>query len=118
MMNKLFGLLSAAALLFALSGTMSAQESSGKKEARWEGNVIRLNSEKSTLDVRQAGGTLEKVIHYDSATKWTSQYHGSKEVNNIEASQEVRTSDRVDKLRSRRSPLRDLIVAELLGLPQ
>jgi len=94
MMNKLFGLLSAAALLFALSGTMSAQESSGKKEARWEGNVIRLNSEKSTLDVRQAGGTLEKVIHYDSATKWTSQYHGSKEINNIDASQ-VKEGDRV-----------------------
>jgi hypothetical protein len=94
MMNKLFGLLSVAALLFALSGTMSAQESSGKKQARWEGNIIRVSSEQSTLDVRQVGGTIEKIIHYDSATKWTSQYHGSKEVNNIDASQ-VKEGDRV-----------------------
>ena len=94
MMNKLLVLLSAFALLFTLSGPISAQQSSGKKEARWEGNVIRTNSEKSTLDVRQVGGTIEKIIHYDSATKWTSQYHGSKEVNNIDASQ-VKDGDRV-----------------------
>ena len=94
MMNKLLVLLFASALLFTLSGPTSAQTSGGKKEARWEGNVIRVSSEKSTLDVRQVGGTIEKIIHYDSATKWTSQYHGSKDVNDIDASQ-VKEGDRV-----------------------
>ena len=94
MMNKLLVVLSTLALLFTLSGPTSAQTSGGKKEARWEGMVIRVNSEQSTLDVRQVGGSIEKIIHYDAATKWTSQYHGSNEANNIDASQ-VKEGDRV-----------------------
>ncbi len=65
-----------------------------REQARWEGIVVRSSSEKSTLDVRKRGGNVEKTIHYDSSTKWTSQEHGSKKVNNIDASQ-IKDGDRV-----------------------
>jgi len=64
------------------------------KEGRWEGNVIRSNPDKSTLTVREVGSSVEKTIHYDSATRWVSQEHGSKKVNKIDASQ-VKDNDRV-----------------------
>ncbi len=74
-----------------------AQEKAEKKaakQARWEGLVTRTNMDKSTLTVRKRGSSAEKVIHYDSSTQWTSQEHGSKKVNNIDASQ-VKDDDRV-----------------------
>ncbi len=36
----------------------------------------------------------EKTVQYDSSTKWVSQEHGSKKVNDIDASQ-VKDNDRV-----------------------
>jgi hypothetical protein len=44
------------------------------KEAKWQGNIIRINKEESTIDLR--GGLTnndsdEKKIAYDSATRWT-----------------------------------------------
>jgi hypothetical protein len=92
MVNKLLALLLfATAVVFTLSAPACAQD---KKEGRWEGTVIRFNADKTAIDVRKVGGTLEKTIHFDSSTKWTSQFHGSKEVNNIDAS-EVKEGDRV-----------------------
>jgi hypothetical protein len=38
-------------------------------EARWSGVIVRLNKDTSTVTVRK--GHIEKVIHYDSSTKWT-----------------------------------------------
>jgi hypothetical protein len=67
----------------------------GGTPARWEGIVERSNPEKLTLNVRKRGtGNFIKTIHYDSSTKWESQYHGSKKVNDIDASQ-VKDGDRV-----------------------
>ncbi len=43
------------------------------KEYRWHGQVVRSNKEKSTLTVRKRGQNVEKVIHYDSSTKWTAE---------------------------------------------
>ena len=95
--------------LFAQEGTKKeeaketpAQEKAEKaekgqkaaKQARWEGIVMRSNKDKSTLTVRKRGSSVEKIIHYDSSTQWTSQEHGSKKVNNIDASQ-VKDGDRV-----------------------
>jgi hypothetical protein len=37
--------------------------------------------------VRKSGSTLEKTCVFDSSTKWVSQYHGDKKVNDIDASQ-------------------------------
>jgi hypothetical protein len=101
MIKKLFTLLSMSLLVLLVVFPVSAQETSDKtaktkktNEARWEGTVIRHNSDKSTLVVRKRGSTVEKTIHYDSSTKWESQEHGSKKVNNIDASQ-VKEDDRV-----------------------
>jgi Cu/Ag efflux protein CusF len=38
-------------------------------EARWHGVIVRIDKDKSTMDVRK--GTIEKKIHFDSSTKWT-----------------------------------------------
>ena len=111
MLKKLLALLFTSVLVFSLSMPVFAQEGSKKeeaketsaqekaekkaaKQARWEGLVTRSNKDKSTLTVRKRGSNAEKVIHYDSSTQWTSQEHGSKKVNNIDASQ-VKDGDRV-----------------------
>ena len=111
MVKKLLALLFTSVLVFSLSMPVFAQEGSKKeeaketpaqekaekkaaKEARWEGIVTRSNKDKSTLTVRKRGSSVEKIIHYDSSTQWTSQEHGSKKVNNIDTSQ-VKDGDRV-----------------------
>jgi len=64
--------------------------------ARWEGIVSRSNKQKSTLTVRTRGfnNVSEKVIHYDSSTRFSSQEHGAKKINDIDANQ-VKDGDRV-----------------------
>jgi hypothetical protein len=97
-MKKLLGLFIAPIFVFAVSAPIRAQESAAAtkpaKEVRWEGNVIRISTENSTMDVREVGGTAEKKIHFDSATSWNSQYHGDKTVNKITAS-DIKEGDRV-----------------------
>ncbi len=71
----------------------SNQQKAGK--ARWEGIVVRSSPDKSELTVReQQPKGLEKVIYYDSSTRWVSQEHGSKKANDIDPSQ-VKDGDRV-----------------------
>ncbi len=41
------------------------------KEARWHGTITRSDKDGSNLTVRRKGQTVEKVIYYDSNTKWT-----------------------------------------------
>ena len=97
MLKKQFGLLFALALIFPLAQAVLAQEASPgekAKEDRWEGRVIRSSKEKSTLTVRQTGGEVSKTVVYDSSTKWVSQYHGDKKINNIDSS-EVKDGDYV-----------------------
>ena len=79
-----------AAMLVLLPPMLALAQTS----ARWEGIVTRSSKDKSTLTVRKRGSSAEKIIHYDSSTQWTSQEHGSKKVNNIDASQ-VKDGDRV-----------------------
>jgi hypothetical protein len=98
MVNKLFTLLFASVVVFALSTTVFAQGASDKakaaKPARWEGIVIRVSKDQSTLTVRDGASSHEKTVQYDSSTKWVSQEHGSKKVNDIDSSQ-VKDGDRV-----------------------
>jgi hypothetical protein len=102
MLKKLFF---ATVLAFSLSMVAFSQEQPGEakgtqakekaaKQSRWEGIVARSNKDKSELTVRSLGSNVEKVVQYDSSTKWTSQEHHSKKVNNIDASQ-VNDNDRV-----------------------
>lgn len=77
--------------LFLQSAPAQAQMA---KQDRWEGNVSRSSQDKSTLTVRKVGSSQERTVAYDSSTKWVSQEHGSKTVNDIDASQ-VKDGDRV-----------------------
>jgi hypothetical protein len=100
MVKKLFTLLFASVLAFPVPALLvqvaPAQEKMGKtaKPDRWEGVIIRSSPDKSTLTVRKVGSSVEKIMQYDSSTRWVSQEHGSKKVNDIEASQ-VKDGDRV-----------------------
>ena len=99
MVKKLVALLFVSVLAFPLStAAVFAQEAPAKakpvKEARWEGNVQRSSPDQSTLTVKKVGSSAEMTVQYDSSTKWVSQEHGSKKVNDIDASQ-VKDGDRV-----------------------
>ena len=98
MVKKLLPLLFTFVLAFPLPTVVFAQEAPAQtkpaKEARWEGMVVRSDKDKSTLTVRKVGSSLEKTVQYDSLTHWVSQEHGSKKVNEIDASQ-VKDGDRV-----------------------
>jgi hypothetical protein len=88
MLKKQLGLLFALVLTFPLALAVFAQDPPAKaKEARWEGRVERSSKEQSSLTVRKSGGNAEKTCVYDSSTKWVSQYHADKKVNDIDASQ-------------------------------
>ena len=98
MAKKLLTLWLTFVLAFPLSTVVFAQEAPAQKkaakEARWEGVVIRSSPDKSTLTVRKVGSSTEMTVQYDSSTRWVSQEHGSKKVNDIDASQ-VKDGDRV-----------------------
>ena len=98
MVKKLLTLLFISVLVFPLSTVVFAQDAPAQakaaKEARWEGEVIRSSKDQSTLTVRKVGSSQERIVQYDSSTRWVSQEHGSKKVNDIDASQ-VKDNDRV-----------------------
>ena len=83
-------------LLAVIATSASAQEKMQKKgrQARWEGNVVSSNTDKSTLTVRKVDSHADMTVRYDSSTRWVSQEHGSRKVNDIDASQ-ITDGDRV-----------------------
>ncbi len=100
MAKKLLTLLFMAALALSLSTGMFAQDTmksdapmKSDKEARWEGTVIRMDSDKSQLTVRNSSG-VEMSVMYDSSTHWVGQYHAAKDVTELDASK-VKEGDRV-----------------------
>ena len=96
-MKKVLTLLFMSVLAFPLSTEFvpeACAQDKAAKETRWDGYVIRSSPDKSTLTVRTRGETAEMIVQYDSSTKWVSQEHGSKTVNDIDASQ-VKDNDRV-----------------------
>jgi len=102
MVKRLFAVLCASVIALSLTTATFAQETPAQekkmdktaKEARWEGEVVRSSPDKSTLTVRKSGSNFERTVHYDNSTRWVSQEHGSKQVNDIDASQ-VKDGDRV-----------------------
>jgi hypothetical protein len=92
MFKKVATVLFVVVLVFAVSAPGFAQGAA--KEARVEGKIVRSNKDKSTLTVRVGSPVAEKMVYYDASTKWTSQYHGDKKVNTIDAS-EVKDGDYV-----------------------
>jgi hypothetical protein len=95
MVKKLLSLVFVSVLAFPalLVLTAPAQYKMAKQD-RWEGVIIRSSADKSTLTVRKVGSSVEKIVQYDSSTKWVSQEHGSKKVNDIDSTQ-VKDGDRV-----------------------
>jgi hypothetical protein len=89
MLKRQHTLLLALVLTFPMAMAVFAQEAAKakSKEARWEGRVETTSKEHSTLTVRKVGGSIQKTCEYDSSTKWVSQSHGDKKVNDIDASQ-------------------------------
>jgi hypothetical protein len=87
MLKKQLTLLFALVLTFPLAAVMFRQAPAKSKASRWEGRIERSSKEQSSLTVRKSGGTAEKSCVYDSSTKWVSQYHADKKVNDIDASQ-------------------------------
>ena len=64
------------------------------KEDRWEGVVVLVSKDKSTIRVRKMVSHEEKTVAYDASTSWFSQEHGAKTADKIDASQ-VGNGDRV-----------------------
>jgi hypothetical protein len=87
MLKKQLGLLFALLLIFPLTRAVFAQDAAKSKEARWEGRVERSDKDKGTLTVRKSGGSTERTCAFDSSTKFVSQYHADKKVNDIDAGQ-------------------------------
>jgi hypothetical protein len=87
MLKKRFALLFALVLTLLLAVVFVHQAAAQAKEARWEGRVVRMDKTGSTLTVRKSGGDLEKTCEYDASTKWVSQYHADKKINDIDAGQ-------------------------------
>jgi hypothetical protein len=98
MAKKIVALLFMLVLALPLSTLAFGQEAPAQdkaaKKARWEGNIVRSNKDQSRLTVRKVGSSEEKIVEYDSSTRWVSQEHGSEKVNDIDASQ-VKDGDRV-----------------------
>ena len=98
MAKKIVALLFMLVLALPLSTLAFGQEAPAQdkaaKKVRWEGNIIRSSKDQSRLTVRKVGSSEEKIVEYDSSTRWVSQEHGSEKVNDIDASQ-VKDGDRV-----------------------
>jgi hypothetical protein len=97
MMKSIAVLFLATAVASGLSAVkVTAQEASQKKSAansnefRWDGLVVRVNADQSTLDARK--GHITRTVHYDSSTQWTKTKDGK--VVNIDP-KEVKDGDRV-----------------------
>lgn len=96
MVKRLLTVLFASVLVFSLSAPSVAQDAKAKpkKQDRWEGMVTIVSKDKTSFVVRKQGTNEEKSVTWDSSTEWSSQEHGSKKINMIDASQ-VKEGDRV-----------------------
>lgn len=79
---SLLSLVLAGAVFAAMpaGGNQAASEkketSAGKKETKWQGNVIRIYKDLSQMDIRGGTGGQSKDLRkvaYDSSTQWTKQ---------------------------------------------
>jgi hypothetical protein len=71
----------------AMMAVFAQQASAQAKKARVEGFVMRSSMEKSALTVHDEKTNSDRTVTYDSSTKWVSQYHGDKKVNDIDRGQ-------------------------------
>jgi hypothetical protein len=93
MLKKQVTILFALALILLLASAVFAQNAADKQE-RVEGKIVRSDKDNSSLTVRAPDSNVERKVVYDSSTKWVSQYHGDKKINNIDPA-EVKDADYV-----------------------
>ncbi len=58
----------------ATSGEMQQKKATSAKESRWQGHIVRINKDKSSMSVRGGMGNVESTerqILYDNGTEWT-----------------------------------------------
>jgi len=70
----LLSLVLAGAIFAALPARATQEASAAKKDAKWQGTVVRIYKDLSQMDIR--GGTTGsssnlKKVAYDSSTQWT-----------------------------------------------
>ena len=92
MLTKLVGGLFTVIVALSLSATSFAQGQG--KPGRIEGRIVRSDKDRSVLTVHERKVDADRTVNYDASTKWTSQYHGDKKANTIDASQ-VKDGDTV-----------------------
>ncbi len=81
-MRKVSGSVLLAALIvagLAQRVAVAKEKKASMSESRWRGVIVRSNKDVMTLTVRK--GNIEKIIHYDTSTKWTQ---GTKEIDSKE----------------------------------
>ena len=93
MLKKLTAVFCLVTLVCSLSAISFAQDKMMKQD-RVEGRIVRSNKDKSTLTVHAEKTGVDTEVMYDMSTKWVSQYHGDKKVNEIQAS-DVKDGDYV-----------------------
>jgi hypothetical protein len=89
MLKKQLTLLFVLVLTFQLA-LVFAQQASGQAAeaaARVEGRIVRSSKENSSLTIRDPKSDTNKTVVYDDSTKWVSQYHADKKVNDIDRTQ-------------------------------
>jgi len=86
MLKKQLTLLFVLVLTFQLA-LVFAQQASGEDAARVEGRVVRSSKENSSLTIRDPKSDTTKTVVYDDSTKWVSQYHADKKINDIDRTQ-------------------------------
>ena len=92
MLKKQVTMLFALALILLLASGVFAQKE--QEPGRVEGKIVRSDKDNSSLTVRVPTSNVERKVVYDSSTKWVSQYHGDKKINNIDPA-EVKDEDYV-----------------------
>jgi len=92
MLKKQVTMLFALALILLLASGVFAQKE--QEQGRVEGKIVRSDKDNSSLTVRVPDSNVERKVVYDSSTKWVSQYHGDKKINNIDPA-EVKDQDYV-----------------------
>jgi len=92
MLKKQVTMLFALALILLLASAVFAQKE--QEQGRVEGKIVRSNKDNSNLTVRVVNSDVERKVVYDGSTKWVSQYHGDKKINNIDPA-EVKDQDYV-----------------------
>jgi len=92
MLKKQVTMLFALALILLLASAVFAQKE--QEQGRVEGKIVRSNKDNSNLTVRVVNADVARKVVYDGSTKWVSQYHGDKKINNIDPA-EVKDQDYV-----------------------